>query len=65
MRSQLSTKESEHEKQITQIRKTTEQEAERIHRRTQAEAADFKATISRLEVDLMKVASLGRHIPVI
>lgn len=32
-------------------------EADRVQRRAEAETADFKATISRLEVDLMKVCS--------
>lgn len=37
------------------MRKTGEVEAEKIKRRTDAEIADLKATISRLEVVLMKV----------
>ena len=57
LKSQMAAKDAEHEKQLTQTRKTVEADAERVQRRTQAEAADFKATISRLEVDLMKVGS--------
>jgi hypothetical protein len=33
-------------------------ESERVQRRAEAEKADLKATISRLEVDLMKVGHL-------
>ncbi|KAH7182908.1 p115 like vesicle tethering protein [Fusarium flagelliforme] len=54
LRSQQSAQDSNHQKQLEQIRKTAEAEAEKIRRRTDAEIADLKATISRLEVDLMK-----------
>ncbi|KAK1775600.1 p115 like vesicle tethering protein [Copromyces sp. CBS 386.78] len=40
--------------QIETARKTAEQETERASRRFEAEKADLKATISRMEVDLMK-----------
>jgi hypothetical protein len=53
---QLEAKDAEHEQKVTQVRKTAEAEAERLQRRTEAEVADLKATISRLEVDLMKVS---------
>lgn len=43
--------------QLEQARKAAEGEAEKLQRRTEAEKADFKATISRLEVDLIKVSS--------
>ncbi|KAM5380419.1 hypothetical protein ACJZ2D_003521 [Fusarium nematophilum] len=46
--------EADHQKQLAQARKAAEADAERIQRRTDAEMADLKATISRLEVDLMK-----------
>lgn len=57
LRKQLDAKETEHEQKLAQVRKTAEAEAERLQRRTEAEVADFKATISRLEVDLLKVSS--------
>lgn len=47
-------------RQLDHVRKAAEQEAERVRRRSEAEKADFKATISRLEVDLMK-ANKGRQ----
>lgn len=43
--------------QLEQARKAAEGEAEKLQRRTEAEKADLKATISRLEVDLIKVSS--------
>ncbi|KAJ4386987.1 Vesicle-mediated ER to Golgi transport protein [Neurospora sp. IMI 360204] len=48
------TKESQLLAQIETARKTAEQETERAARRFEAEKADLKATISRMEVDLMK-----------
>lgn len=44
----------EHSQQIETARKTAEQETERAARRFEADKADLKATISRMEVDLMK-----------
>jgi hypothetical protein len=44
------------EKQIDLARKAGESEVERFQRRAEAEKADLKATISRLEVDLMKAS---------
>lgn len=52
---QSTAKESEFQAQLAQLRKTNITETERLQRRTEAETADLKATISRLEVDLMKV----------
>jgi intracellular protein transport protein USO1 len=52
---QLVAKEAEFQKQLAELRKSTSADTERIQRRTEAEIADLKATISRLEVDLMKV----------
>ncbi|WZH42562.1 uncharacterized protein QYS62_003558 [Fusarium acuminatum] len=49
LRSQQTILESDHQKKLEQIRKIGEAEAEKIKRRTDAEIADFKATISRLE----------------
>jgi hypothetical protein len=48
-------KASEHERQLEQLKKTLGAEADRLQRRTAAEIADLKATISRLEVDVLKV----------
>jgi len=42
------------QKEVEAARKAGEQEAERVQRRSEAEKADLKATISRMEVDLMK-----------
>ncbi|KAI1803128.1 p115 like vesicle tethering protein [Daldinia bambusicola] len=47
-------KEAELQRQLEYVRKTAEAEAARIQRRSEAEMADLRATISRLEVDLMK-----------
>jgi len=47
-------KEEQLQKQIDSVRKAAESDAERVRRRSEAEKADLKATISRLEVDLMK-----------
>ncbi|OBR03707.1 Intracellular protein transport protein [Colletotrichum higginsianum IMI 349063] len=44
----------EHRKQLEQARKTAESDADRVRHRAEADMADLKATISRLEVDLMK-----------
>ncbi|EXM26420.1 hypothetical protein V3481_013398 [Fusarium oxysporum f. sp. vasinfectum] len=54
LRSQQTAQESDHQKQLEQVRKAAEAEAEKIRRRTDAEVADLKANISRLEVVLMK-----------
>ena len=55
LQDQLKAKDAEHEKALAQAKKDAQAEAERLQRRTEAETADLKATISRLEVDLMKV----------
>ncbi len=54
LRAEYRANEVELQKQLEVTRKTAEQEAERFRRRSDAEKADFKATISRLEVELMK-----------
>ncbi|KAI6780303.1 Intracellular protein transport protein-like protein [Emericellopsis cladophorae] len=54
LREQLKSKDTELDEKVAQVKKTAETEAERLQRRTEAEVADLKATISRLEVDLMK-----------
>lgn len=48
-------KQAELQRQLDYVRKTAEAEAARIQRRSEAEMADLRATISRLEVDIMKV----------
>ncbi|KAI1382755.1 p115 like vesicle tethering protein [Hypoxylon trugodes] len=47
-------KQAELQRQLEYVRKTAETEAARIQRRSEADMADLRATISRLEVDLMK-----------
>ncbi|KAK5660813.1 hypothetical protein OQA88_12181 [Cercophora sp. LCS_1] len=54
MQAKLKAEEDKWQRQIETVKRTAEQEAERIRRRSEAEKADLKATISRLEVDLMK-----------
>lgn len=68
---QLKLKDEQHQKDTEEVRKQTEEgrrrrqsEADRSTRRAEAEKADLKATISRLEVDLMKArrsCDFGRH----
>lgn len=57
LQTQQTAKDSEHQKQLVQVRKGAEAEAERVQRRKDAEMADLRATISRLEVDVLKVLS--------
>lgn len=54
VRKEHSAKEAQLHQQIEAVRKAAESDAERVRRRSEAEKADLKATISRLEVDLMK-----------
>ncbi|RYC65307.1 hypothetical protein CHU98_g951 [Xylaria longipes] len=54
LRVEHNTKEAELQRQIEYVRKNAEAEAARVQRRAEAEMADLRATISRLEVDLMK-----------
>ncbi|KAL1881968.1 hypothetical protein VTK73DRAFT_3297 [Phialemonium thermophilum] len=54
LRTQHSQREQDLEKQIESARKAAASEAEKVHRRVEAEKADLRATISRLEVDVMK-----------
>lgn len=51
-------KEEDLGRQLETARRLAQSEAERLQRRTEAEKADLKATISRLEVDVMKVGRL-------
>ncbi|KAH7134831.1 p115 like vesicle tethering protein [Dactylonectria estremocensis] len=54
LQTQQTAKDGEHQKQLVQTRKAAEAEAERSQRRKDAEMADLRATISRLEVDVLK-----------
>ncbi|KAI1139651.1 p115 like vesicle tethering protein [Hypoxylon sp. FL0543] len=47
-------KQAELQRQLDYVRKTAEADAARIQRRSEADIADLRATISRLEVDIMK-----------
>lgn len=58
LRAEHKAKEAELQRQVDYVRKTAEAEAARIQRRSEAEMADLRATISRLEVDLMKVCAI-------
>jgi CHASE1-domain containing sensor protein len=58
LRMEGTAKEAELQRRIDYARKTAEAEAARIQRRADADMADLRATISRLEVDLMKVRAL-------
>lgn len=49
--------EDENKRQLEQLRHSTDAEAERYRRRAEAEIADLHATISRLEVDLLRVST--------
>ncbi|GKT49453.1 intracellular protein transport protein USO1 [Colletotrichum spaethianum] len=53
-KAQAASQQEEHRKQLEQARKTAESDADRVRHRAEADMADLKATISRLEVDLMK-----------
>ncbi|KAF4839107.1 Intracellular protein transport protein USO1 [Colletotrichum tropicale] len=54
VKAQVAAQSEEHRKQLEHARKTAENDAERVRHRAEADVADLKATISRLEVDLMK-----------
>lgn len=54
--------EEDHSRQMEQVRRQAKADAERVRMRSEAEAADLRATISRLEVDLMKV-NPQQHMP--
>ncbi|KAI0397177.1 p115 like vesicle tethering protein [Xylariaceae sp. FL0594] len=60
LRAENTAKEAELQRQVDYVRKTAEAEAARVRRRAEAELADLRATISRLEVDVMKVRPLSR-----
>ncbi|KAI1654181.1 p115 like vesicle tethering protein [Daldinia decipiens] len=54
-------KEAELQRQLEYIRKTADAEAARIQRRSEAEMADLRATISRLEVDLRQIKRRAKN----
>ncbi|EGR50536.1 ER to Golgi protein transport [Trichoderma reesei QM6a] len=54
LQTQLSSKDQALKAQLTQAQKAHEVEAERARQRAEAEIADLRATVSRLEVDVMK-----------
>ncbi|KAI1262336.1 p115 like vesicle tethering protein [Xylariaceae sp. FL1019] len=54
IRAEAAAKEAELQRQLEYVRKTAEADAARVLRRSEAEMADLRATISRLEVDIMK-----------
>ncbi|KAF4833060.1 Intracellular protein transport protein USO1 [Colletotrichum siamense] len=54
VKAQVAAQSEEHRKELEHARKTAENDAERVRHRAEADMADLKATISRLEVDLMK-----------
>ena len=56
LRAEQAAKEAELQRQLDYVKKTAEAESARLQRRAEAEMADLRATISRLEVDLMKVS---------
>ncbi|KAI3552734.1 hypothetical protein CSPX01_00483 [Colletotrichum filicis] len=60
-KAQAASQSEEHRKQLEQVRKTAESDADRVRHRAEADMADLKATISRLEVDLMKVTKYPRY----
>lgn len=59
---ELRSKEEELRRQSDEVRKKIQTEADRFQRRAEAEMADLRATISRLEVDLIKVRHLKPQI---
>lgn len=61
-RTQAASQLEEYRKQLEQVRKTAESDADRVRHRAEADMADLKATISRLEVDLMKVSWQQSHV---
>ncbi|UNI19727.1 Type I protein arginine methyltransferase [Purpureocillium takamizusanense] len=54
MQADLTSREAAHERSLVQARKAAQAEIERVQLRAEADAADLRASISRLEVDLMK-----------
>ncbi|KAG7101717.1 Intracellular protein transport protein USO1 like [Verticillium longisporum] len=54
LRRKIASLSDDHEKQLSKASKAAEVEVDRLKHRADAEAADLRATISRLEVDLMK-----------
>ncbi|KAL8413776.1 hypothetical protein RB594_005135 [Gaeumannomyces avenae] len=61
LQKKLQTRESELQNQVEQAKKLATAELERTQRRNEAAVADLRATISRLEVDLMKANKSRAH----
>lgn len=59
VQAQQAAKEAHHLKQLAQAHEAAGSEAKRLQQQAEAEISDLKATISRLEVDLIKVS--GGH----
>ncbi|TDZ23111.1 Intracellular protein transport protein USO1 [Colletotrichum orbiculare MAFF 240422] len=57
-RAQSIAQQDEHLKQLVLARKAAESDADRTRHRAEADIADLKATISRLEVDLMRAKKI-------
>lgn len=60
-RAQFAVKETQYQNELAQVKKSANSEAERVKLRAEAEAADLKASINRLEVDLMKVWGIASN----
>jgi hypothetical protein len=53
----------EHQKELEHLRKTLEANAERIRQRGEAETADLRSNIKKLEADIIKVRNTYTFIP--
>jgi DNA anti-recombination protein RmuC len=49
----------DHQRQIEYLQNTTEAATERTRKRTEAEIADLRSSVNRLEADLTKVSNLN------
>jgi uncharacterized protein involved in exopolysaccharide biosynthesis len=59
VRAQLVSRESQFQQELLQAQQSVRSEIERVKLRADAEVADLKASINRLEVDLMKVGRIN------
>lgn len=50
--------EQNHSRKVEQLQDQAKVDVDRLRMRSEAEVADYRATISRLEVDLLKVSRL-------
>lgn len=55
VKAQFASSEIQHKNELSQAQEAARSEVERIQLRAEAEAANLKASINRLEVDLIKV----------